>query len=65
MTELSAVPGVTDDVLKALSWCFTLSRNRLEQTATTQTLRKDDGTTALATSTHSDDGTVHIRGEFA
>lgn len=64
MAELSAVPAVTGTVLDALEWCFTLARNRIEQTSTTQTVRKDDGTTALAASTHSDDGTTHIRGEF-
>lgn len=64
MTELASVPAVTGTVLDALNWCFTLARNKIEQTSTTQTLRKDDGTTALATSTHSDDGTTHTRGEF-
>lgn len=65
MTELAAVPGVTGSVLQALEWVFLLSRNKVEQTATTQTLRKDDGSTSLAASTHSDDGTTHTRGKFA
>jgi hypothetical protein len=65
LTELTAVPGVTAAVLDALNWCFTLARNRIEQTSTTQTVRRDDNATALASSTHSDDGTTHIRGKFA
>jgi hypothetical protein len=64
MTELSAVPGVTGTVLEAVSWVFSLARNKITQTATTQTLFKDDGSTTLAASTHSDDGTTHTRGEF-
>lgn len=65
MTELSAVPGVTASVLSALTWVFELARNKVTQTATTQTVLKDDGTTTLATATVSDDGTTFTRGEFA
>jgi hypothetical protein len=65
MTELSAVPGVTGTTLEALTWAFSLARNKITQDATTQTLFKDDGSTTLATSTHSDSGTLHTRGEFA
>lgn len=64
MTELSAVPGVTASMLSAVSWIFTLARNRIEQTATLQTVRKDDQTTALATATVSDDGVTAVRGEW-
>lgn len=64
LSELSAVPGVTASVLDALNWVFTLSRNKIEQTSSTSTLRKDDGTTSLATSTVSDDGTTFTRGEW-
>lgn len=65
MTELSAVPGVTADVLSALSWVFELARNKRTQTATTETVLKDDGSTTLATSTKSDDGTTFTRGEYS
>ena len=65
MTELSGVPGVTASVLEALTWCFTLARNKLTQTSTTGTLYKGDGTTALATSTVSDSGGTFTRGEFS
>ena len=33
--------------------------------ATTQIIKADDGTTTIATSTVSDDGTTATRGEFA
>jgi hypothetical protein len=65
MTELSAVPGVTASVLSALTWVFEVSRNKITQTATTQLVKKDDGTTTLATSTVSDDGTTFTRGVFS
>lgn len=65
LAELSAVPGVTGTVKDALNWVFTLARNKRTQTATTETVLKDDGTTTLATSTKSDDGTTFTRGEYS
>ena len=65
LSELSAVPGVTGTVKDALNWVFTLARNKRTQTATTETVLKDDGTTTLATSTKSDDGTTFTRGEYS
>jgi len=65
MTELSAVPGVTADALSAIAFIFEMTRNKITQTATTQIAYKDDGSTALATATVSDDGTTFTRGEFA
>lgn len=64
MTELSSVPGVTADVLSSLNWIFTISRNKRTQTATTETIFKDDGSTTLATSTKSDDGLTSTLGEY-
>lgn len=64
LTELSSVPGVTTDVLSALNWVFTLDRNKRTQTAATETVFKDNGSTTLATSTKSDDGTTFTRGEY-
>ncbi len=66
--ELSAVPGFSDGstgLEEILSWILALNRNKITQTATTTTLKKDDGTTNLSTSTVSDDGTTFTRGEFA
>jgi hypothetical protein len=65
LSELSAVPGVTGTVKDALNWVFTLARNKRTQTSTTETVLKDDGSTTLATSTKSDDGTTFTRGEYS
>jgi hypothetical protein len=48
-----------------VGWIGALSRNKVTQTATTQTLRNDADGANLATSTHSDDGTTHTRGEWS
>jgi hypothetical protein len=64
MTELSAVPGVTASTLSALQWLFVLSRNKVTQTANTQTVRNDADSATIATSTVGDDGTTFTRGEF-
>ncbi len=47
-----------------MQWFGALSRNKVTQTATTQTLRNDADSATIATSTHSDDGTTHTRGEW-
>lgn len=65
MTELASVPGVSGTVLAALSWCFTLARNKRTQTEDTETVYKDDGSTTLATSTKSDTGALFTRGEYS
>jgi hypothetical protein len=65
MADPSAVPAVTATLQQTLSWILALSRNKVTQTATEQKLYQDDTSTLVATSTHSDDGTTHVRGEFA
>lgn len=65
MTDLSATPAAAATLLQAMSWMYMMGRNQREQTATTHTLRKNDSTTAVATSTESDDGTVFTRGKFS
>jgi len=64
-TEPTAAVAASPSLIAAISWLLTLSRNKIEQTATTQTLRADDGTTAIASATLSDDGTTMTKGEFA
>lgn len=64
MTELASTPGVSASVLSALQWLFLLSRNKITQTSTVQTLRNDADSATIATSTVSDDGTTFTRGEF-
>lgn len=63
--ELSAVPAANASLDKKVNWLFMKARNKITQTATTQIIKADDGTTTVATSTVSDDGTTATRGEFA
>jgi hypothetical protein len=64
MSDLAAVPGATDSVLAAINWLFELARNKVTQSSTTQTLKKDDAATTLATAAVSDDGSAFTRGEW-
>lgn len=64
MSDLAAVPGATDSVLAAINWLFELARNKREQTATTETIYKDDGATALAISAKTDAGATFTLGEY-
>ncbi len=64
-TEPTAVVGASPTVIAALSWLLTLSRNKITQTSTNQVLKADNGSTTIATSPVSDDGTTFTRGEFA
>lgn len=65
MTELAAVPAVTATVLDAIRWLFLLSRNKITQTSTTQTLRNDADSATIGSAAVSDDGTTAIRAEFS
>ena len=64
MTEIASIPAVTASFRDALKWMFALSRNKITQTATTQTLRNDADAGNIATSTVSDDGTTATRAEW-
>lgn len=63
--EPSAPPSATASIKDKIGWVAAVLRNKLTQTATTQTLYADDGSTVVATSTTSDDNTTFVRGEFA
>jgi hypothetical protein len=63
--ELAAVPAATSTILAKLNWLFLRARNKVTETATTQTVYDDAGTGAVATSTISDDGTTLTRGEYS
>ncbi|MBA4181989.1 MAG: hypothetical protein C0506_15465 [Anaerolinea sp.] len=65
MSDLAAVPGATASVLAGINWLFELARNKRTTSSTTETLYKDDGTTALATSAHSDAAGVFTAGEYS
>lgn len=65
LTEPSAAFTWAGASLRSVvAWIGALSRNRLTQTSTTQTLRNDANSADLSTSTVSDDGTTAVRGEW-
>ena len=64
-TEAAAVPSVTANFFTQFAWLLSKSRNKVTQTATTQLIKADDGTTTIGTSTVSDDGVTFTRGEYA
>lgn len=65
LADIASVPAITASAKDALNWLFALARNKRTQTATTETVYKDDGSTSLATSTKSDDGTTFTRGKYS
>lgn len=65
VAELAAVPAATSTLMDKVNFLFMRARNKMTQTAATQILKADDGSTTVATSTVSDDGTTATRGEFS
>lgn len=65
MAEETAVPAATASIWQKLNFLFLTVRNKVTETATTQTFYADDGTTPVAAATVSDDGTTATRGELA
>jgi hypothetical protein len=63
--EPSAPPAATASLKDKIGWNAALARNKVTQTATTQTLRNDADNGNIGTSTVSDDGTTFTRGEFS
>jgi hypothetical protein len=63
--EVTSVPASTAPWWTKVGFLFLKSRNKVTQTATTQTLFADDGSTTVGTSTVSDNGTTATRGEFS
>jgi len=64
ITEPTGVFAWTGNTQDILQWLGVLARNKMTQTATTQTLRNDGDTANVATSTVSDDGTTFTRAEW-
>ncbi|HXH12340.1 MAG TPA: hypothetical protein VNP04_21550 [Alphaproteobacteria bacterium] len=62
--ELTAVPAANSPLSSQINWLFLLARNKITQTATTQTLRNDADTASIATASVSDDGTTFTRNEW-
>jgi hypothetical protein len=65
ITEPSAAFTWSGSLRSIIGWIGALARNKVTQPATTQTLRNDADNANLSTSTHSDDGTTHTRGEWS
>lgn len=63
--EPSGVPSATASLKDKIGWIQAVSRNKITQTATTQTLRNDGDSGTISTSTVSDDGTTFVRNKFA
>jgi hypothetical protein len=63
--EPSGVPSATASLKDKIGWMQALARNKITQTATTQTLRNDGDSGNVSQSTVSDDGTTFTRGKFA
>ncbi len=64
MTDLSAVPAAQATAGDTLSWLLMLARNKRAQTSALETVYKDDGSTSMATSAKTDDGTTFTRAEY-
>lgn len=64
-TEPGSVPSATASLKDKIGWIQAVSRNKITQTATTQTLRNDGDSGNVSQSTVSDDGTTFTRGKFA
>jgi hypothetical protein len=64
MTELTSVPALTASIFDGIRWLFTRQRNKRQQTASAETLYRDDGTTPLATASTSDESGVATIGKF-
>ena len=65
MVASTGAPAITGTMRAFMEWWATLSRNVVNQTATTTTVRNDADDGDIATSTVSDDGTTFVRGEFS
>jgi hypothetical protein len=62
--ELTSVPSSTPTLSQALRWLYILSRNKVTQTATTQTLRNNADGATVGTSEVSDNGTTFTRAKW-
>ena len=63
--EPSAIPAANASIASKIGWLYTLGRNRITQTATTQTLKADDTTTTIASAALSDSAGTATRGEWS
>lgn len=64
-SELAAVPAANAALSAKINWLFLLARNKITQTASTQTVRNDADGADVATASVSDDGTTTTRAEWS
>lgn len=62
--ELSTVPPANATKLQKLAFLYMMARNKLTQTASTQSIFKSDDATMVGSSAVSDDGTLFTRGRY-
>jgi hypothetical protein len=62
--EPSAVPAATATLKDKLGWLAFLARNKINQSATAQTVRNDGDSSDIATAAVADSGSVFTRGKF-
>lgn len=62
-TELSAIPSTAGTIINKIKFLFQYFRNKKTVTGATETLFKEDASTALGTSALSDDGNTITKGE--
>lgn len=63
--EPSGAPAATATLVAKIGWLAALARNKITQTASTQTLRNDADDGNIATSAVSDDGSTFTRAEWS
>ncbi len=61
--EPSGVPAATASIVDKLGWMQLKTRNKMEQTNTTQSYKNDADTLTVSTASVSDDGTTFTKGE--
>ena len=64
MSEPSSVPAADVSLETKVNWLYTLARNKITQTSTTQTLRNDADAANIATSATSDSAGTFTRAEW-
>lgn len=63
--EPASVPAATSSIKDKINWVFAVMRNKLTQSATTQTLRNDGDSGNIATRGTSDDGSTFTQDKWS
>ncbi len=65
LAEISTIPGASSTLTDRIGLLFTLARNKLTQTSSTQTVFADNGSTTIGTASVSDNGTTFTRNKLS